>query len=102
MYYSEQKEFKTVSLLSWEIGAHTKFSKNIYDTLKKSIYYSMYVTQFFLGSPKSFTRHRAIKKDIDKSKELLNRYPLHVFSHFPYVANLAGSVKQLAWDGNLL
>lgn len=96
----EEKETTNILLLSWEIGAHTKFSKNIYDTFKKSIYYSMYVTQFFLGSPKSFNRHRVTPEDIERSKKLLERYPLHVFSHFPYVANLAGSVKQLAWSGN--
>ena len=25
---------------------------------------------------------------------------MHVFSHFPFIANLAGSVKQLAWEGD--
>mgnify|MGYP000341792716 CR=1 FL=1 len=34
------------------------------------------------------------------SKKLLTRYPMHVFTHFPLLTNLAGSVKQLAWDGD--
>lgn len=96
----KQEEFSIVSTIKWEAGAHTKFSKNIYNTLKKSIFYSMTVTQFFMGNPKSFTRHRASDEDIDICKKLLTRYPLHVFSHFPYVANFAGSVKQLAWAGD--
>jgi deoxyribonuclease-4 len=94
------EQYSIVTSLKWEVGAHTKFSKNIYDTLKKSISYSMNVTQFFLGNPKSFTRHRASQQDIEKSKKLLDIYPMHVFSHFPYVANFVGSIKQLAWDGD--
>jgi deoxyribonuclease-4 len=94
------ENYSIVSSLKWEVGAHTQFSKNIYDTLKKSIFFSMSVTQFFLGNPKSFTRHRVSQEDIDMCKKLLTRFPLHVFSHFPYVANFAGSVKQLAWNGN--
>jgi deoxyribonuclease-4 len=95
------EKYNTVCCLNWEAGAHTQFSKNIYKTLKKSLLYSMTVTQFFLGSPKSFTRHRVSQEDIDICKKLLTRYPLHVFSHFPYVANFAGSVKQLAWSGDI-
>jgi deoxyribonuclease-4 len=94
------EQYSIVSSLKWEVGAHTKFSKNIYDTLKKSISYSMNVTQFFMGNPKSFTRYRASEQDIEKSKKLLDIYPMHVFSHFPYVANFVGSIKQLAWDGD--
>jgi deoxyribonuclease-4 len=96
----DTKEFSTVSSIKWKIGAHTQFSRNIFNTLEKSVYYSMNVTQFFLGNPKSFDRHRATKEDIAISKKLLQRFPLHVFSHFPYIANFAGSVKQLAWSGN--
>ena len=95
-----EKEFAVVSSIKWDVGSHTEFSKSIYNTLRKSIFYSMNVTQFFLGSPKSFSRHRACEEDIDKSIKILKHFPLHVFSHFPYVANLAGSVKQIAWVGN--
>lgn len=96
---SEEK-YNKVSCIRWEVGAHTSFSGNIFETLKRSVFYSMMVTQFFLGSPKSFTRHRATQQDIENSKRLLSRFPMHVFSHFPYVANFVGSVKQLAWEGN--
>lgn len=100
MSIQPDEKYNSVSSLNWEAGAHTEFSKNIYNTLKKSIFCGMNVTQFFCGNPKSFTRHRVTQEDIDNCKKLLNRFPLHVFSHFPYVANLAGSVNQLAWDGN--
>lgn len=94
------EQYTKVSSIKWDVGAHTQFSKNIYNTLKKSIFCGMNVTQFFMGNPKSFNRHRATQKDIDTCKLLLDRYPMHVFSHFPYVANFVGSVKQLAWDGD--
>lgn len=100
MSIQTDEKFNTVCCVKWEVGAHTQFSKNIYDTLKKSIFCGMTVTQFFFGNPKSFNRHRASQEDIDICKKLLTRFPLHVFSHFPYVANFAGSVKQLAWNGS--
>lgn len=100
MSKNEDEKYCCVECVKWESGAHTQFSKNIYDTLKYSIFCGMTVTQFFMGSPKSFDRHRATEEDIVKCKELLKKFSLHVFSHFPYVANLAGSVKQLAWNGD--
>jgi deoxyribonuclease IV len=102
MYHKQKTgEFSIVSSIKWEVGAHTQFSKNIYDSLKSSIFLSMNVTQFFMGNPKSFKRHRVTKEDIKLCKQILTRFPLHVFSHFPYVANFAGSVNQLAWAGDL-
>ena len=95
-----QEKLSTISSIKWEVGAHTQFQKNIYNTLKSSILSSMDVTQFFMGNPKSFQRHRVIPEDIRMCKQILTRFPLHVFSHFPYVANFAGSVNQLAWSGN--
>jgi deoxyribonuclease-4 len=100
MSTESNEKYNKVTYLKWESGSHTQFSKTIYNTLEKSIFYGMNVTQFFLGNPKSFTRHRASTQDIDKCKKLLHKYPMHVFSHFPYVANFVGSIKQLAWSGN--
>ena len=99
----EQKtdELSTISFIKWDVGSHIQFSKNIYSSLNNSIFSGMYVTQFFMGNPKTFERHRVSNEDIILCKQLLDRFPLHVFSHFPYVANLAGSVKQLAWDGDV-
>ncbi len=84
----------------WEVGAHTTFNKNILPTIEKSINYGMYSTQFFMGNPKSFSRQQISQEDIFKTKQLINRFPINVFTHFPYIANLNGSVENLAWDGN--
>ena len=100
MSCEKKVECSNVSSIKWEVGAHTQFQKNIYDTLKRSILASMDVTQFFMGNPKSFQRHRVTQEDIRLCKQILARFPLNVFSHFPYVANFAGSVKQLAWAGD--
>jgi deoxyribonuclease-4 len=94
------KELSIISSIKWDVGSHTEFSKCIYNTIEKSIFSGMNVTQFFLGSPKCFTRHRTSDEDINKTLEIIKHFPLHIFSHFPYVSNLAGSVKQLAWTGN--
>jgi deoxyribonuclease-4 len=96
----KSEESSIISTIRWDVGAHTEFCKCIYDTLKNSIFNSMYTTQFFLGSPKSFIRHKVTEEDMYKCLMILDRFPLHIFSHFPYVSNLAGSVKQLAWNGN--
>lgn len=96
----QNDEFCTIASIKWKVGAHTQFCKNIYNTLKRSVFFSMNVTQFFFGNPKRFERHVVSEEDINISKKLLKRYPMHVFSHFPYIANLAGSVKQLAWVGD--
>jgi deoxyribonuclease-4 len=86
--------------LSTELGSHTPFSGELYNTFKTSIDYGAYVTQFFLGNPYKYDRAQITEEDMKKSKDLLNRFPLHVFTHYPYVANLAGSIKCLAWNGN--
>jgi deoxyribonuclease-4 len=99
---NSKKTNNKIGTCKWNIGAHTTFSsiQGVSDTLKNSIRNGMNVTQFFLGSPKSFNRHKITKEDYINSNIILDRYPTHIFSHFPYVANLSGSVKQLAWVGD--
>jgi deoxyribonuclease IV len=94
--------YEEVSTVIWDVGAHTPFSKSIYNMLKLSIFYGMNTTQFFMGNPKSFRRHQVKEEDLEKSLNLCKRFPMNVFSHFPYISNLAGSVNQLAWEGDLL
>lgn len=84
----------------WDVGAHTGFSGKICDTLWTSVNYGMYATQFFMGNPQGFDRANISFNDISESKKILSKYPMHVFSHFPYVANFAGSVASLAWNGD--
>lgn len=86
------------SSLIWSAGTHLPFSRCMYDTLKLAANTGMYTVQFFMGNPKTFNRARISKEDIKKCKELLTNFPINVFTHFPYLANLAGSVKQLAWQ----
>ncbi len=88
----------TKGRLLYDLGAHTQFDKNIHKTCKTSIDYGMYSTQFFLGSPQSFERHTPTFDDIINTKTLLKRFPMNVFTHFPYVANFAGSVDSIAWE----
>jgi deoxyribonuclease-4 len=86
--------------VNWDIGAHTAFSGKISDTLFSSLTSGMYAIQFFMGSPYSFKRRSISDSDIKTCQNILEMYPMKVFSHFPYVANLAGSVKSLAWNGD--
>ena len=77
------------------LGAHVSSEKTLYETLTRCVQYGMYACQFFLGSPQSFIRKTVEEDDIQKCLSLLKKYPTHVFSHAPYVINLAGSS-----DGN--
>jgi deoxyribonuclease-4 len=95
-------DYLEIGYIKWVTGAHIGFLGNLHDTVEKSVYYGMDTMQFFFGSPKSFRRHQAKEEDIKMAVELCKKWPMHVFSHFPYVANLAGSstTKTLAWSGS--
>ena len=86
--------------LKWDVGSHICFLKDIQHTICSAIKSGMYTCQFFLGSPKSFNRSRISDIDIINSKKMVDRYPINVFSHAPYLFNLAGSKDQLAWVGD--
>lgn len=85
--------------IKWDIGSHICFNGNIYDTINESIKKGMTTTQFFMGNPKSYNRTKIYKDDIERTKKLCERYPINIFSHFPYIANLCGSKGQLSWNG---
>jgi deoxyribonuclease-4 len=53
-----------------------------------------------MGNPQGFNRAKISQEDIDECKKILRRFPMSVFSHYPYVANLAGSKDSLAWSGD--
>ena len=86
----------------WEVGAHLPFSREIAPSLLDAIHQGMYCVQIFMGNPKSCTRQQITKEDIASCHTLLNKYPTHVFTHFPYIANLAGASRKdgLAWNNN--
>lgn len=96
----EKTEYTHVVSIPWVVGAHTPFSGTIESVIKISIKYAMTATQFFLGNPKTINRTNISSTDITKTKRLLDRFPLHIFSHFPYTSNLAGSKNCLAWNGD--
>ncbi len=85
------------------IGTHTGLEKTLYQTVKKSIILGYYNIQIFLGSSFSPKRRVVDKKDIEETNLLLKRYRLNIFTHLPYVYNLAGSVKNncLCWGENI-
>ncbi len=86
--------------LKWDIGYHVQFSSNIYNSAYLAISMGLTSMQFFMGNPRSYNRHKASKSDIKKTIKLCKRFPINIFSHFPYIANLAGSRDILAWKGN--
>lgn len=71
------------------IGTHVPFEKTLKKTMTFAIYSGMYTFQFFLGSPQSFSRTILKEEDIKSSLELKDKYPMHIFTHAPYVYNLA-------------
>lgn len=86
--------------LDWIVGAHTPFSKKISDTLYTSINYGMTATQFYMGSQQSYDRAKISDTDICECKQLLEKWPMRVFSHFCLNANFSGDTKTRAWSGN--
>lgn len=81
-------------------GSHIKFSKKIYDTILNAQSRGYYSMQFFMGNQYSYKRSQIGDKDLQKCISHLQEYPLNVYTHFPYVANLAGSKDILAWEDN--
>lgn len=79
----------TVYEMQYIVGAHSCFSKKLHKTLWKSVNYGMLATQFFLGSPRSLKRTKLSQEDIEECEKILKKWPMHIFSHFPYMANLA-------------
>lgn len=90
----------SVYTVPFAVGANTTFRQEIFPTLWEAINYGAYSVQFFLGNPRGLQRARISQTDLEKSRQVLKRFPLHVFTHFPYITNLAGTVDSLAWDGN--
>ena len=88
--------------LKYEGGAHIGFQKYIYKTLSEAVKKHMFSVQFFLGSP--YQINRAVIEDYDyrMCAKITNRFPINIYTHFPYIANLAGKSQKnsLAWTGN--
>ena len=89
-------------LIKRRMGAHIPFSRYFAPSVSEAIRNGMHTMQVFMGNPKSFRRQRISDEDIRKVRALTTRFPLAIFTHFPYTANFAGkSTKDgLAWSGN--
>ena len=86
--------------LPFKLGAHISWQKSFHQTLKYAINNGMECFQCFMGSPKSFKRSTIQTNDIFQTKKLLERYPCQIFTHAPYLYNLAGSKGSAAWNGD--
>jgi apurinic endonuclease APN1 len=84
------------------LGSHIYFSNKIADSIRSAQRLGMYSTQFYMGCQRRYKRATITNNDIEETKQLLNKYPTHVFTHSPVTYNLAGSSEQksLAWAGN--
>jgi deoxyribonuclease-4 len=92
-----------VYYMHWDVGSHSWFSGTIEQTLRDGIRLGMNSIQFFMGDSKqAWQRQEISDEDIKKSNILLNRFPMNVFTHYPFCANLAGQSAKggLAWNGN--
>jgi len=81
-------------------GFHAEFSGSLTEVYRNALSAHAQSVQFFLGNPKSFSRSRLTQSDIEQAMKV--HTSLNVFTHFPYVANLAGSKEILAWNGNAI
>ena len=88
--------------LLFKLGAHISWQKSFHKTLKYAINNGMECFQCFMGSPKSFKRSTINANDIQDTLKLLERYPCKIFTHAPYLYNLAGSKSTLAWNGDVI
>jgi deoxyribonuclease-4 len=89
-----------INPMYWDVGAHIGFCKTITPTISEAVKQGMYTCQFFMGNPKSYSRQLISDKDIQSTKKILERFPMNVFTHYPYIASLCGSVASLAWSND--
>lgn len=82
------------------IGTHLTFGdSSILKTVKCAARLNMRCFQIFMGGNIGFARSK-ITDDICELRSLVSKIRMNVFTHLPYVFNLAGSKEELAWNGN--
>ncbi len=76
--------------------------KTLEESIKKSCDNGCYCAQFFLGNPYSINRRSFTKQDIDNANVFIKRSNIDIFSHLPYVYNLAGNAtkNKIAWNND--
>lgn len=83
-------------------GTHTSIQKTFYDTVRISNNRGYYNIQIFMGSPYSLIRKQFTDEDLLQTKRYIDDNYITVFTHLPYVINLAGSAKlnKYCWNGD--
>lgn len=84
-------------------GCHMSCNANLSQSLKECANQGVYVPQFFFGNPYSLNRRTHSDKEIKECNQFLAHSGLSVFTHLPYVINLAGNAttKTIAYyDGD--
>jgi len=86
--------------LGSSIGLDPSSSLKLTNTLQYGANLGMYSIQICFGSMKSYARSKTNANDIISAKKIQDLSGINVFSHLPYLYNLAGSSKQIAWEDN--
>lgn len=89
-----------IHFIQREIGVHVGFDGTLSNSLLFAIENGMLACQVFIGGQTSFVRAKIGLNDILECQKIQKRFPIHVFSHFPFTASLCGSVESLAWCGD--
>jgi deoxyribonuclease-4 len=98
---SEQDKSVKIAHTKWLVGSHIQFNMKIIDSVEFALSHGMYSLQFFMGSPTGYDRQKISDDDITSVISLTKIYPMNIFSHFPFIANLNGKVDSLAWSGDI-
>jgi deoxyribonuclease-4 len=83
--------------MDWIVGSHVGFAGSFLPSVEKAKGVFK-IIQLFFGNPiKAFDRSAFVKTDLVATKKFIRENEISVISHYPYTANFAGSVKELAW-----
>ena len=83
----------------YKLGAHVPLQRSVYETVLHALEHGMTALQLFLGPPQSFVRRSVSIDDAERCKTLVHRFDVALFSHAPYVYNLANPSSNI--DGIL-
>lgn len=91
---------KQMFFTEYQVGCHVPLESSVYKTVRNAVIDGMNTCQFFLGPRTSMIRRHVTEDDIKAVNILTDMYPIDIFTHAPYIYNLAGSAKSLAWNGD--
>ena len=101
--YNTKHSIKYYSSIE-NIGSHVPFVNNsLNETVLFAVRSGLYCLQFFMGDSKQpWKRHIISVQDIKKTNDILLRYPMSIFTHFPLCVNMVGkaTLGHIAWSGD--